>query len=62
MSDASVEYRSQPDRNWVGRVPFLTAFGEVLVLANDPETGAALLCRSLWNWPASAKGPNSHGV
>jgi hypothetical protein len=41
MIDASVEYRSQPNRNWVGRVPFLMAFGEVLVLANDPETGVA---------------------
>ena len=41
MPDASVEYWSQPNRNWVGRVSRLVASGEELVLANDPETGVA---------------------
>lgn len=41
MIDASVEYRSQPNRNWVGRMSLLVPSGEVLVLANDPEIGVA---------------------
>jgi hypothetical protein len=48
MIDASVEYRSQPNWNRVGRVPFLTASGEVLVLADDPETG---WLHRLSRWP-----------
>ena len=43
MSDASVEYRNQPIRHWVGRAWFLAMSGEELVLANDPETGVAYL-------------------
>lgn len=42
--DASVEYRDQPNRNCqVGRTWLLAVSGEELVLANDPETGAAFL-------------------
>ena len=44
MSDASVEYWSQPNRNCqVGRACLLGMSGEELVLANDPETGVAYL-------------------
>ncbi len=43
MPDASVEYRSQPNRNWVGRVSLLVASGEGLVLDCDPETGVAIV-------------------
>lgn len=41
IPDASVEYWTQPNRNWVGRMSLLVTSGEELVLANDPETGVA---------------------
>lgn len=47
MSDASVEYRNQPIRNWVGRAWFLAMSGEELVLADEPETGVAPLVTAL---------------
>ena len=47
MSDASVEYRNQPIRNWVGRAWFLAMSGEELVLADEPETGVAHLVTAL---------------
>jgi hypothetical protein len=47
MPDASVEYRSQPNRNWVGWVSPSAASGGELVLANDPETGVAVAATAL---------------
>lgn len=47
MFDASVEYWSQPNRNWVGRMSLPAASGEELVLANDPETGVAIKATAL---------------
>ena len=49
MSDAAVEYRNQPIRNWVGRAWFLAMSGEELVLADEPETGVAHLVTALDN-------------
>ena len=43
MDDASVEYAEPTERNWVGRAWLSAVSGEVLVLANDPETGVGNL-------------------